>query len=157
MGRETGNGIRETGRQGDVAALRETANRNVDEASVVTVSCFLFPIQWGYVVQQGLLFAPCRRDFGVSAQTSASSVESSNAHAEPVVEGVNGTQGVPAMFVSVRVHKGKLAISAPRPEGTRAHTAPIYADRVPSGRGAVAQLVATGEVLAEMIELWSGY
>ncbi len=74
-------------------------------------------------MQQGLLFVPV------------------------VTEGVNGTQGVPAMFVSVRVHNGKLAISSP----LLAHTAPsvrlsahaeVYADAA----GAVAQLRVSGEV-----------
>lgn len=74
----------------------------------------------------------------------------------PVTE---GTQRVPdgiTMFVSVRVHKGKLAISSP----LMAHTAPIYADAA----GAVAQLLMSGEVhvnadqavLAALIELWRG-
>ena len=79
------------------------------------------------MMQQGLLFAP-------------------------VAEGVNGI----TMFVSVRVHNGKLAISSPM----MAHTAPIYADAA----GAVAQLRVSGEVhvnaeqavLAGLIELWSG-
>jgi len=61
----------------------------------------------------------------------------------PVTEGVNGI----TMFVSVRVHNGKLAISSSMP----AHTAPsvrlsahaeVYADAA----GAVAQLRVSGEV-----------
>jgi len=70
----------------------------------------------------------------------------------PVTEGVNGI----TMFVSVRVHNGKLAISSP----LLAHTAYIYADAA----GAVAQLRVSGEVhvdadaevLAGLIELWRG-
>jgi len=79
------------------------------------------------MMQQGLLFAP-------------------------VADGVNGI----TMFVSVRVHRGKLAISSP----LMAHTAPIYADAA----GAVAQLRVSGEVhvnadgavLAALVDLWCG-
>ena len=70
----------------------------------------------------------------------------------PVADGVNGI----TMFVSVRVHNGKLAISSP----LMAHSAPIYADAA----GAVAQLRVSGEVhvdadgavLAALVDLWRG-
>ena len=70
----------------------------------------------------------------------------------PVADGVNRI----TTFVSVRVHRGKLAISSP----LMAHTAPIYADAA----GAVAQLRVSGEVhvnadgavLAALVDLWKG-